>query len=189
MESQAPSYILNKIKKVERRSRIRLIIAVFISLLLAILTVFYSINLDKTKNALEIERNNLKIVTLQLAELVTHKDSLISMIDSLQNENILDKNFTIYMHDRMPEQRKKSKELKLYLESKGFNIAGIQKIDRDFNNKIVYFHREDLSAASELYKMTVQFYKENNLDSDKINLTYLGNVPAPKKQIEIWIDP
>lgn len=189
MELKEQSHILNKIKEVERKSRIRLIIAVLISLIFAILTIFYAIKLDKAKDELVTERNNLKVVNLQLAELVTHKDSLISVIDSLRIENTPDKNFTIFLHDRRTEQRKKSKELKSYIESKGFSIAGIQKINRDFSNSIKYFHREDLSAASELYKMTVQFFKENNLDSDKVNLTYLGHISAPKGQIEIWIDP
>jgi hypothetical protein len=189
MEGKEQSYILNKILEVETKSRVRLIIAVLISLSLTIITVVYSINLDKTKYDLEVQRRDHKVVTLQYAELVTKQDSLISVIDSLLGKNAPIKDFTIFFHYRWPEQQEKSKQLELFIENRGFKIAAFQKVDRNFSNSIRYFHREDLAAASELYKLTVQFFKENNFDSDKINLAYFGNTSAKKGQIEIWIDP
>jgi hypothetical protein len=119
----------------------------------------------KIPEAIKVEKNELNIV---------------------QNR-MLKGRYTVYIHYLREENKKIVEELSIFLENKGFNVDGIEKVNYK-NRDIRYFHREDKSGALLLKKHVISFIKIyfKHVNIRIINLSH--RYPnANKGALELWL--
>lgn len=118
--------LIKKIKVSERKSRVRLSIAIFISTILAVLTFYYAAMLNKSKAIAveaEIKARQMKLDYENSRDnLISYNDSLRILLERCKNEGekfskeintVVQKSertgYLVYMHDETSSGRSKSK--------------------------------------------------------------------------------
>ena len=195
---------LKKIKDNERRSGIRMIIAILLSLMLGLLTLYFAVELSRSEAAaLESEANSVKLkLDYEKSRniLISEIDSLTYILKKCQGEGSKYSSeinseirrsekagYLIYLHDKSSIGRGLSSRVRERLEKSGYNVAGIQKVSGEFPSAVKYFHESDRNIAQEIKSIMMNLIKDSKIDLEEIDLQPLLKYPAPKRHVEIWI--
>jgi len=200
--------LLQQIIANEKKSKFRMVIAIFISLILGILTFYYATLLNKSRAQAVAAEKKAEQLKEDFSEsrnnLIASTDSLTLLLEKCTKENgmytsEIEKQvikstrtgYLIYIQDRTVKGREKSSRIRKVLIDKGYKVPGIEKMGFDFENSIKYFHMEDKKAALEIqdiiYSNTSNRIGVVRLPKDKIPIKYV-RMDAPQRQIEIWLN-
>lgn len=201
--------LLERIKRNEKKSGIRMVVAITASLILGVLTFYYAVSLNDAKATIEkslaateealADTEEAKAALKDSRDVLTEtEESYKNLLRKCSEDNsehsneinlIIDKSektgYLIYMHDRSLKGRRRSRLIKAQLEEKGYKVAGIERMDTDFESSIRYFHESDKRAAEEVLEMVNDYVDNERLRI--IELTPLLDLKSPRKQIEIWL--
>lgn len=96
----------------------------------------------------------------------------------------------IYIQYRNKDNKQIIENLRSYLNNIGYNAPGVELINRDFGNSIIYFNKLDSTLANTVYSNLKQFIKDNELRLDNVEIKDYSNkgFKVVKGQIEIWLN-
>jgi uncharacterized membrane-anchored protein YhcB (DUF1043 family) len=100
------------------------------------------------------------------------------------------KRYTVYLHYTNEKNKKLMERFSVFLNNKGFKVAGIQKVNYH-NQDVRYFHDEDKEGALVLKKQLTGFITPfTNLKDINIKIINLSSKfpNAQKGALELWVN-
>lgn len=95
----------------------------------------------------------------------------------------------VYIQYRGSVPRSLAEQVRARLAELGFHAPGVERIDRDFDNSVRYFHADDASAAEELARRAGALLAERGCPADfPVQDMTRGGFAVPRGQVELWID-